>query len=104
MKRIEQYDIACVEISRRFWEKYFKEEGDDWVHEIVIAKPIRGEYNGIWCFHYEFWRFDEIVLALRLKATKEQLDGYYWGSVERHNEGKSRISFENFLEYGWVKE
>ena len=96
MKEIRNYEKACEAIATKFIEKYFNECYDDshWV-----------DIGGVFYINSYWFDLDEMIIALKYKATFEQLTTYYEMGLEiasskKGSFGKRTLfSFENYLKY-----
>lgn len=89
MKELKNYYNAVEELTKVFCKKYFKDcykyDPKDW---------IGCDIGGIIEINDYFFDMNYIEIALKYKATEDELFGYYDYSL---NEGK--ISFQNYLKY-----
>ena len=101
MKQLKNYDKACIEIAKEFWNKYFKEDEEDifefnYPHNVYA---IGGQLDGIWQVNDYYFNIQDFVIALRYNATWDQLTEWYYGVIER---GKTQ-NLENYLKYNWIE-
>ena len=90
MKELKNYYNAVEKLTKIFCKKYFKDcyiyDQEDWVGDDI---------GGIIEINGYFFDMNYIQIALKYKATEDELFGYYDYSLE--NEVK--ISFQNYLKY-----
>jgi len=96
MKEIKDYEKACEAIAAKFVKKYFSKAYDDshWV-----------DIGNVFYISDHWFNLNEMIIALKYKATFKQLITYYDMSLEISSSrkgafGKRRLfSFENYLKY-----
>lgn len=96
MKEIKDYEKACEAIGKKFVKKYFSKAYDDsyWIG-----------IGGVFYISDYWFNINEMITALKYKATFEQLTTYYEMGLEIASSkkgafGKRRLfSFENYLKY-----
>lgn len=102
MKTVKKYYLACEEVAREFWKKYYKED-TTWEQELYYGGPVSGDTSGVWCFGDRYYSIYDMVTALEYSATYERLIEWYDETLEKYQKGESTgISLKNFLSYGWI--
>lgn len=93
-KKLRNYYNAVEELTKHFCNKYFKD-----VYEYNINDWAGGYIGGIICINDYYFDFKNIEIAIKYKATKRELFGYYDESYERYIAGEDCVSFEVVLKY-----
>ena len=93
-KKLKNYYKAVEELTKEFCKKYFKG-----VYEYNVNDWAGVEIGGIICINDYYFDFKNIVIAIKYKATKKELFGYYDFSYEKHIAGENCISFKRYLKY-----
>ena len=81
-------------MTKEFCKKYFKG-----VYEYDVNDWVGCNIGGIISINDYWFSLSNIDIAIKYKATKKELFGYYDFSYERHIAGKNCISFEQYLKY-----
>lgn len=93
-KLIENYENNIIDITKVFCKKYFgdcyKYNDDDWVSIDI---------GGVISINDYFFNFNDILIAIKYKATKKELFGYYDYSLDNYQRNKFVPSFEYYLKY-----
>jgi hypothetical protein len=102
--RLEKYEEICFDIAKDFWEKYYKcDEEETWAQQLTYEGPGGNDPSGVWCFGDMCWGFSDMVTALKLEATWEQISEWYEETLAEIYEPKgNNKSLEQFLKYGWI--
>lgn len=94
MKQLENYYKAVEDLTKLFCKRYFKNfynyRASDWVG---------GDIGGVICINDYWFNVKNIETAIKYKATKKELFGYYDYSLENDSENKDCVSFERYLKY-----
>jgi len=97
MKEIKDYEKACEAIAAKFVKKYFRKSYPDsfWVNDDI---------GGIFFVNDFYFGIDRMIMALKYKATFNQLLDYYqmqleMGMNEKAFQGRTLFNFENYLRY-----
>lgn len=94
-KLITDYENNIIEITKVFCKKYF---GD--CYEYSDNDWAGGDIGGIIIINDYFFSFNkDILIALKYKATKKELFGFYDYSLGKHLKKEETPSFENYLKY-----
>ncbi len=99
MKEIKNWRKATEEVAKVFINKYFKYQ--------VYGKDtwwISDEVGSILCVSDMFFNVDQMIEALELNATYEQLSDYYYAELDAGIEEPSRklsVNFKNYVKYGF---
>ena len=91
---LQNYENNVIEITKVFCKKYF---GD--CYEYSDNDWAGGDIGGIISINDYFFSFSDILNALKYKATKKELFGFYDYCLEKHLKDESTPSFENYLKY-----
>jgi len=91
MDTLTKYQNACEDLAIAFYHKYYRKEADqgecfEWVDDI-------GSIFGIKTHHFSPY---EMLEALRLNATREQLLDWFRGNVNACCE-MSKVSLAEYL-------
>lgn len=93
-KYLKNYYNSVEELTKHFCKKYFKG-----VYEYDVNDWVGCNIGGIISINDYWFSLSNIDIAIKYKATKKELFGYYDFSYERHIAGKNCISFEQYLKY-----
>lgn len=93
-KYLKNYYNSVEELTKHFCKKYFKG-----VYEYDVNDWVGCNIGGVICINDYYFDFKNIVIAIKYKATKKELFGYYDFSYEKHIAGENCISFEQYLKY-----
>ena len=93
-KYLKNYYNSVEELTKHFCKKYFKG-----VYEYDVNDWVGCNIGGIIFINDYYFDFKNIVIAIKYKATKKELFGYYDFSYEKHIAGENCISFEQYLKY-----
>lgn len=92
MKIIKNYENACQKIAEKFRDKYLEEAEIYWAGLDVGGVCQVGDY---------YFDMDQMITALKYKATQQQVFDYYNADVELRSSGKEKLpfNFENYVRY-----
>ena len=93
-KYLKNYYNSVEELTKHFCKKYFKG-----VYEYDVNDWVGCNIGGIISINDYWFSLSNIDIAIKYKATKKELFGYYDFSYERHIAGKNCISFEQYIKY-----
>ena len=93
-KKLKNYYKAVEELTKEFCKKYFKG-----VYEYDVNDWVGCNIGGIISINDYWFSLSNIEIAIKYKATKKELFGYYDFSYEKHISGKYCVSFEQYLKY-----
>lgn len=93
-KHLENYYKAVEELTKHFCNKYFKD-----VYEYDVNDWVGCDIGGIICINDYWFNLNDIVIAIKYKATKKELFGFYEYNLKKHMAKKDCVSFENYLKY-----
>ena len=93
-KYLKNYYNSVEELTKHFCKKYFKG-----VYKYNVKDWVGCNIGGIIFINDYYFDFKNIVIAIKYKATKKELFGYYDFSYEKHIAGENCISFEQYLKY-----
>ncbi len=93
-KKLKNYYKAVEELTKEFCKKYFKG-----VYEYNVNDWVGCNIGGVICINDYYFNLNNIEIAIKYKATKKELFGYYDFSYEKHIAGENCISFEQYLKY-----
>jgi hypothetical protein len=93
-KELKTYYNAIENLTKVFCKRYFKNvykyKAEDWVGTDI---------GGVICINDFWFNADEIVVAIKHKATKKELFSYYDYSYEKRLNSEDCVSFTNYLKY-----
>ena len=90
MKIIKEYEKACQKIAQEINKKYFEGEAEiDWVAEDIGGVLMIADY---------FFDVDEMITALKYKATEKQFFDWYNLRLTQSDFIKG-INFKNYILY-----
>jgi len=95
MKEIKNYEKSCEAIAAKFVKEYFEEPDAWWICDDI---------GGVFYVNDYYFNMEIMILALKYKATFDQLIDHYNMRLEmtmneKAFEGRSLFSFENYLKY-----
>lgn len=93
-KYLKNYYNAVEELTKHFCNKYFKG-----VYEYDVEDWVGCDIGGIICINDYWFNLRNIEIAIKYKATKKELFGFYEYNLEKHLAKEDCISFENYLKY-----
>lgn len=93
-KYLKNYYNSVEELTKHFCKKYFKG-----VYEYDVNDWVGCNIGGVICINDYWFSLSNIEIAIKYKATKKELFGYYDFSYEKHIAGENCISFEQYLKY-----
>ena len=93
-KYLKNYYNAVEELTKKFCKKYFKG-----VYEYDVNDWVGGYIGGIICINDYWFYLNDIVIAIKYKATKKELFGFYEYNLEKLLTKKDCVSFEHYLKY-----
>ena len=93
-KNLENYYKAVEELTKHFCNKYFKD-----VYEYDVNDWVVCDIGGIICINDYWFNLSNIEIAIKYKATKKELFGFYEYNLKKHMAKENCVSFENYLKY-----
>ena len=93
-KYLKNYYNSVEELTKHFCKKYFKG-----VYEYDVNDWVGCNIGGIISINDYWFSLSNIDIAIKYKATKKELFGYYDFSYEKHIAGENCISFKRYLKY-----
>jgi len=103
---VNQYHNACLRIAEKFWNKYYSKDYEETFRDdyYFYFSPIGGEKNGVWEIDSsQWWTVSDMATALEYKATKKQIEEWYWATIGELDETKRKHqNLKNFLLYKWI--
>ena len=90
MNLIEAYEKAVLDITDEFLKKYYDEPSTYWIADQI---------GGVIFIDDEFWRFNDILTAIKLNADADVLQEWYCGSLDAHEQNKTFPNLGNYIKY-----